>query len=266
MTAPQATARVGTALVLACLLPTWAWAQDLDAAAAAKLHRDAGALFFQRGSYAEAIEQFEKARSLAPVPEDLFNIGQAERLRGNCPAALRAYAEYLQGNPEPARREATEINVARCEAELGRADQPQPETIVSPTPAGPPDASTPAPPPATAQVASDAPAPAPWYHDRIGGVLAGAGLVGVAAGTALWVMADARTRGANEADSLDEHRRRADSAASLRLGAAVATGVGVILLGGAVYRYATRPSRRASVRVGAMIDGDSGFVVLELLQ
>ena len=259
----MACSSIRAVLVLAWLLPLEAWAQP-DNTAAAKLHRTEGAAFFQRGSYAEAIEQFEKAHALDPVAEDFFNIGQAERLRGDCRAALRAYEAYLEGNPEPARQEVTRMNVARCEATLA-ASEPSPP--VRPRPDAPPATSL--------RPRSDAPAnvslrpdaaPQVWYRDRLAGVLAGAGLVGLAGSATLWVLADARTRAANDAESLADHRRRADSAATLRTGSIVVAGVGAALLAGAAYRYLTRASgARASVRVGAMIENGGGVVVLEVL-
>ena len=260
----MACSSIRAVLVLAWLLPVAAWAQG-DTAAAAKLHRAEGARFFQRGSYAEAIEQFEKAHALDPVGEDFFNIGQAERMRGDCRAALRAYEAYLEGNPEPARQEVTRMNVARCEATLA-ASEPSPPV----RPRSDPPPPTPLRPRSTAPPAvslrPDA-APEVWYRDRVGGVLAGAGLVGLAGSATLWVLADARTGAANDAESLADHRRLADSASTLRTGSLVLVGVGGALLAGAAYRYVTRASRaRASVSVGAIIEHGGGVVVVEVLQ
>jgi hypothetical protein len=55
---------------------------------------------FHGGQYERAIEDFRAAYALLPIPELLFNVAQAYRLKGSCAEAVRYYRQYMQVAPE----------------------------------------------------------------------------------------------------------------------------------------------------------------------
>ena len=62
---------------------------------AAQAHFDRGLRLADRGQWSDAIEAFERARALAPLPAVLFNLAEARRRANRTRAALDAYIEYL---------------------------------------------------------------------------------------------------------------------------------------------------------------------------
>lgn len=98
----------------------------------AKKHFEQGRVYQDSGAYDDAIREYEKAYSLAPLPQLLFNIGQTERLKGDKPKAIEAYEKYLGLVPEgDASDEAREhiaalklkIQVEEAEAARKRAEE-----------------------------------------------------------------------------------------------------------------------------------------------
>ncbi len=70
--------------------------------AAAKLHFDSGARFFQDGNYSAARTEFESAYGLSKLTPLLFNIARAAEKQGQREDALRYYEKYLATNPPDA--------------------------------------------------------------------------------------------------------------------------------------------------------------------
>src|SRR5688500_8437696 len=54
---------------------------------------------FEREDYAGAIDAFERGHAIDPRPQFLFALAQAERLRGDCKAALIYYRKFLTTSP-----------------------------------------------------------------------------------------------------------------------------------------------------------------------
>lgn len=72
-----------------------------------------------------AIEQLKASYRQAPAPALLYNLGQAYRLKGDCPEALAFYRRFMATNPVGVARERTEARIAdmeRCVAAI-EADQ-----------------------------------------------------------------------------------------------------------------------------------------------
>lgn len=90
---------------------------------------NAGAQAYSAAKYADAVRSFEHAYELAPRPQVLFSLAQAERKEGFASnnanllrRAVQHYKEYLEQVPSGGRRaEATEAK-ADLEARLGRLD------------------------------------------------------------------------------------------------------------------------------------------------
>ena len=110
---------LGAGVILALVLcATSVAAPSRELKARAKRYVADGIVAQQAGRYDEAISLYTFAHELIPHPELLFNLGQAHRMRGDKPAALRYYREYLAAEPTGrAAQESTEW-ATQIEAEL----------------------------------------------------------------------------------------------------------------------------------------------------
>jgi tetratricopeptide (TPR) repeat protein len=82
---------------------------------------------FDLGDYSKAIEQYEAAYKLKPVPGLLFNLGQSHRRAGNLEKATFYFRRYLETNPPEAQAKATEEVLAQVEAQQASARAAQAE-------------------------------------------------------------------------------------------------------------------------------------------
>lgn len=87
------------ALLILGVCSSAANAQQADANAQARAHFRAGTAFYEAGDYDRAIEEFLAARKLLPLPDFLFNLGQAYRLKGDPKTAADYYQHYLAEKP-----------------------------------------------------------------------------------------------------------------------------------------------------------------------
>ncbi|HJZ88756.1 MAG TPA: hypothetical protein VKN99_26475 [Polyangia bacterium] len=133
--------------------------------------REAQALYqkglkaYNLADYDKAIEAFKAAYELSEAPRLLYNIAQAYRLKGDCPQALRFYKTFLREQPTASNRSSVEGLVAEME-KCAQAPAPKPPLTPAPTvepkPEPVPMPVTPAPPPPSAPAPAVAPsAPAP---------------------------------------------------------------------------------------------------------
>jgi tetratricopeptide (TPR) repeat protein len=67
---------------------------------AAKAHFDQGRAFYDAGAWSDAVREYEQAFAIVPLPELLFNIGQAYRMHGDKLKAIEAYRRYLDRMPD----------------------------------------------------------------------------------------------------------------------------------------------------------------------
>jgi tetratricopeptide (TPR) repeat protein len=97
---------------------------------AAKAHFEQGRAFYESGAWTDAVREYEQAFALVPLPELLFNIGQAWRMQGDKAKAIDAYRRYLDRLPdgplaEEARNHVTaltlKIRIEEAEAARQRA-------------------------------------------------------------------------------------------------------------------------------------------------
>lgn len=112
---------------------TLAAADDDPRARARTLTRE-GLRAFEDGRYATAIDAFEEAYALAPLPALLLNIAQAHRLDGDCRAALAHYLKYLR--LEPASQHQGEV-ATRIDEMQACIDRGAPPATPTPTPVPP---------------------------------------------------------------------------------------------------------------------------------
>lgn len=194
---------------------------------------------FDEQQYAEAADAFEDAYTANPLPRYLWAGAQAERLAGDCAAAIDLYDRFLATGPsEKNERDATNARQA-CADELDRKKHPAKATAPegpAPSPATP---STSEPAPATDTAGKQAkPEPKPrdrerpplaWYRDPWGGALVGSGVFVGGIGIGLLVSAvrldkdaaDASTEGAYESSRDDAVLRQRVGIATVAIGSAL---------------------------------------------
>jgi tetratricopeptide (TPR) repeat protein len=113
---------------------------------AKQLYAD-GKRFYDVADYTKAIDAWKQAYVLASAPMLLFNIGQAYRLSGDCPQALRFYANYEREAPKPANKDELAEARGRCDPHPINANPPEPVVVVvaKPVRSDPPDLALPLP-------------------------------------------------------------------------------------------------------------------------
>jgi tetratricopeptide (TPR) repeat protein len=198
---------------------------------AARPYFERGAAAYDAGMYPQAIEAFERGQRLDPHPDFLYALAQAYRKQGDCTRAIALYQAFLATRPPDEEAARARSNLERC---------PLGPPAASAAPASPPRDSPPSPPPE--------PVEPPWYTDLTGDVLGGAGLVGIGIGTTYLILADRSITRANDATTLAQAERLADSASrEHRIGAWSLAGGGALALGAilryALHRRSSRPDR-----------------------
>jgi tetratricopeptide (TPR) repeat protein len=139
-----------------------------EAAAGAAPAPDAEALFreglkaYDAKQYARAIESFEAAHKLSPLPEILFDIAMARRALGDCPRAAASFDAFIDAAPadDPllARARIRRAELDACAKGDGGGAAAQAVAGAAPPPLPAPNRSSPA---APALLIGSAPAPSP---------------------------------------------------------------------------------------------------------
>jgi tetratricopeptide (TPR) repeat protein len=104
-------------LLVCLLLGSVAWAQG-PLPAAARKHLERGIELYAAGRYGESAAEFEAGLRVADHADLWYALGQAERRRGDCDAALRAYRRFLSTRPPQDEAQRAEANIKRCEEDL----------------------------------------------------------------------------------------------------------------------------------------------------
>jgi tetratricopeptide (TPR) repeat protein len=178
------------------------------------------------GRYDEAIAAFQRGYELQPRADFLYALGQAQRMKGDCAAAVASYRAYLRTAPPERAATPARQNLERCEHELAATPPPTPRAI-EPQPATPP-------------AATIVVAPRRVRDDRAAAVLAGVGGAVLVAGGALWGAGEAGARSLANAATYDQfaaHGHDADAFAGERTAGIVAVAVGGALVTVAVARW-----------------------------
>jgi tetratricopeptide (TPR) repeat protein len=158
-----------------------------SAAPPTELERDAlalykeGAVLYQRGEYAKAIQAFRAADGLAPSPDYIFNIAQAYRHLGDCENALAFFREFVRLRPEASSQKIVRDGLADMDACVRTAappPAPAPAAEAKPEPIAPPAA-----PSASVVERSER------RTFTAGIVIGAAGLVAAGVGAGLWTSA-----------------------------------------------------------------------------
>jgi hypothetical protein len=234
-----------------------------DAAA----HFDRGRDLFMKGDFTQAMLEFERGRDLDPNPDFDYALGQVFVKLGDCKHAMLEYNAFLATH-----RSSEEVSYARESMALcmKTAREPAAELELpdpAPVPASP---AAPAEPPAPAAAhprAGDVERAvvnvAPWYADVPGGILAGAGIAGVAAGATYLVLADRDIAAANSATTVAQLQSQAAAGRLDRVLGTVGVVAGSALSIGAVVRYAlvAHGHRQADRIVSIAVDRNAAFAV-----
>ncbi len=213
-----------------------------------------GIELYKAGKYAEARIQIEKAYKADPKPETLFALAQTERLAGDCVAAAAHYKQVIA--------EVSDLNVAKLVQQsllLCEPEQAKPEPTVQPPKVG---ASEP-PPPVEPKIVEKIVFRDQTRTDKVAVAMLGGGMLALGAAAGLYVAASSNADAADLARSLADHDSLADKAKSERTLMYVAAGAGALMLGVAVYRFATggRKTEKSDAGV-AVIPNESGGSLL----
>jgi tetratricopeptide (TPR) repeat protein len=162
---------VGVALLLTAALESAPRAES-PTHELAKKHYATGKSYYEIANYKEALDEFEKAYKLQPLPALLYNIGRCHESLGNLKAAVASYRDYLAREKEISDRATIEARIANLEKRIKPAE-PAPPTEAQPV--APPAEASPVP------DATDRPRwrrPTGWALVGVGGAALVVGIVG----------------------------------------------------------------------------------------
>ena len=172
---------------------------------------------FGTRDYAAAIRDLEAGYALDPRRELLFAEAQAERLAGDCRAAVVLYQRFLETKPPAVQVDATHLALARCAQELAR----RPEVVVTTPPPAPPTR----------------PAPPSWRRDPWAIALTATGVLALGVGGGYLIAAEVARGDAGGATTYVDYARRW-STANDRLDVAIgALAIGGVLVATGVARF-----------------------------
>ena len=215
------------------------------------------------GRYDEAIASFQRGYELAPRPDLLYALGQAQRMKGDCRAAVASYRAYLRTAPPERSAAPARQNLERCEKELASSPS-APNTSPSAPNTSPSAPSTSPSAPSTSAAApnpsADARSAVPRRRardDRAAAILASAGGAALVAGGVLWGVGEAGARSLADAATYDQfaaHARDGDTYARERIAGMVGVAVGGALVTIAIALVLARPPPLTSPpsRLGAL--------------
>ncbi len=91
-------------LLVLCLTPiATAQAQPGDLKEQSRAHFRVGTPLYEAGKYAQGGAELEEAYRLLPLPDLLFNLGQANRRAGHRDRAIAYYQRFLENTPSGSR-------------------------------------------------------------------------------------------------------------------------------------------------------------------
>ena len=209
-----------------------------------------GLELYQAKEYEKAIVELKAAYELDPKVEHLYAYAQAERLSGDCEAALPLYEKLLEMKAPSDLAKAARDLVDKCKAEIA-AKQP-----VEPDPA-------PVPQPTGSVGEPDDDAPRAWWKDPIGGALVGTGVIGLGVGVTFWILSSSAESDAKSATVYQIYEENIEKAQTRRKIAISALVAGGALTAGGVVRYLTLPrAKEPAAGLSFWFDGvDGGLVV-----
>ena len=184
-----------------------------------------------------AIREFEAAFQGEQRPDFLWGIAQAQRLSGDCKAAINTYKSYRRTEISAEQSAAADSRIHACEEELEKQ-----AALAAPAP---PPAQTPTSVPAasatsTTRAAAAAPAPPqpdahrPFYSDALGDVLVLTGVAAAGVGTYFLISGNATMNDAKKATYGDYDSDTHHASQKQLVGVATLAGGGLLAACGVV--------------------------------
>lgn len=204
---------------------------------------------YKAGKYSAAIGPLQKSYDLDAKPETLFALAQAQRQSGDCASALKNYHAVLEVQSDFSVAKFVQQNIDVCE-------KAHPELVPKP----PPPKVEPKPepvkeePPKTVTVVKQV-----RSTDPLAAMLLVGGALGVGAAGGLYVAAGQSRDAADHARTLGDHNDFLHRADVEQTAMYVAGGVGVALIGVAIFRW-TRGSDASGTDV-AVTPGPGGGAI-----
>jgi tetratricopeptide (TPR) repeat protein len=190
---------------------------------------------YKAGKYADAVTTLRRAYAAAPKPDTLFALAQAERLAGDCKTAATHYHQVIE--------QVSDLNVAKLVQQtlaLCEKNEPRPAETKS----EPKSESKAEPQVVTKTVVHDV-----GHTDTLAASLFATGTLALGAAGGLYLAAAANRNGAEKARLFDDYTALSDRADVERTAMFVAGGVGVALIGVAVYRWTRSDAPKTDVAV-----------------
>jgi hypothetical protein len=204
---------------------------------------------YKAGKYAESIPHLEKAHKLDGKPDTLFALAQAQRLAGDCASAAPNYHKVIE--------QVSDMNVAKLvQQNLSLCEPDQPKQVEAKEERR--EESQPAPKPEVVErtVVRDV-----GGTDKLAAALFGGGMLAVGVAGGLYVAASNNADAADRAKSLEDHDLLADRATAQRTIMYVAGGVGVAMMGFAIYRWTSGGNKQKADVALVPSSGGGHFVV-----
>ena len=175
-------------LVTVATPPALAAGSKADAKRLAKEHFQRAETYYEAGAYAQAVDEYQVAYKLAPLPGLLFDIAKALRMSGDAAGAVEYYQRYLKEEPSGPGASEAKTQLAALRQKL---DAPPPaESVKADAPLVAPPVEPPPPPPAAPVAVTEGISPvirttptddhrdAPWPAVTTAAAGLGAGIVG----------------------------------------------------------------------------------------
>lgn len=210
-----------------------------DPAADAAAANTEGLRLYDLHEWDAAIAKFKEAYRLRPDAPSLFNLAQANRLKGDCAEALAFYRTYRRNYPEQSNLPKVEKFITEMEA---CAKKPEPVVVAPVIVTPPPEPRQPPPPP---------PPPAtPGHGMQLGGAaLAGAGAITVAVGGVFAVKASHKADDVTNLTGTWDPALQSEGQRDAHLSVALFAVGSAAIIGGAVLYVLGRPSEAEHVSV-----------------
>ena len=208
-----------------------------------------GIELYKAGKYAEAIPHLEKAYKLDSKPDTLFALAQAQRLNGDCASAAPNYRKVIERVSDMTVAKLVQQNLSICEPDEPKQPEPKAEPRAEPAP--PPEPKV-----VERTVVRDV-----GKTDKLAAAMFGGGMLAVGVAGGLYIAASNNADAADRAKSLEDHDLLADRASSQRTIMYVAGGVGVAMMGFAIYRW-TAGGDAQKTDVALVPSSGGGHVVL----
>ena len=109
---------VAATIVVSILWCPSARAQSEGGTDLAETHFKAASAYYNQGKYQKALEEFNEAYRLMPLPEITFNIAQCHERLGDLEKAIETYKKYIEEKPDAKDIQAVKDKIASLEERL----------------------------------------------------------------------------------------------------------------------------------------------------